>query len=397
VKLFEKAMAICLLALCTPAYLSAKAPTIDPQDDAKHFGPPEKVLMWTPQQQVAGYRNMHKLRATRKIPAGGTVLELPEKLVDLGGVEIKTNERSLTVDEYFEQQNVAGLLVIKDGKIIYERYGLGNTEDSLWVTFSVTKSVTSMLVGAAIQDGYIKSVDEKVTDYLPRLKNSAYDQSSIRNLLQMSSGVEWNEDYADPESDIGIMARDAPDTLQLYEYLRNKPRDVEPGEVFNYNTAETNLVGTLLRSAIGNNLSTYLSEKIWIPFGMESEANWMLSEPGGGEFGGCCINATLRDYGRLGLFALNDGKLADGTRVLPQGWMAESITPSKGYGGYGYFWWLNDDDTYRASGIFGQAIFIDPTNNVIVAQHSARAVASNQEDWALQSAFFTALSKAASQ
>ena len=389
-------MAICLLALCTPAYLWAKAPTIDPQDDAKHFGPPEKILMWTPEQQVAGYRNMNKLRATRKIPAGGTVLELPEKLVDLGAVEINTDERSLTVDEYFEQQNVAGLLVIKDGNIIYERYGLGNTEDSLWVTFSVTKSITSMLVGAAIQDGYIKSVDEKVTDYLPRLKNSAYDQASIRNLLQMSSGVEWNEDYADPESDIGIMARDAPDTLELYEYLRNKPRDTEPGEVFNYNTAETNLAGTLLRSAIGNNLSTYLSEKIWIPFGMESAANWMLSEPGGGEFGGCCINATLRDYGRLGLFALNDGKLADGTRVLPEGWMAESIAPSKGYDGYGYFWWLGDDKTYRASGIFGQAIYIDPTNNVIVAQHSARAVASNQEDWALQSAFFAALSKAVS-
>ena len=390
------ALTFCLLVLCTPVYLWAKAPTIDPQDDAKHFGPPEKVLMWTPEQQVAGYRNMNKLRPSRKIPAGGTVLGLPEELVELGGVEINIDDQSLTVDEYFVRQNVAGLLVIKDGNIVYERYGLGNTEDSLWVAFSVAKSVTSMLVGAAIQDGYIKSVDEKVTDYLPRLKNSAYDQSSIRNILQMSSGVQWDEDYADPESDIGIMARDAPDTLQLYEYLRHKPRDAVPGEVFNYNTAETNLVGTLLRSAIGNNLATYLSEKIWVPFGMESEANWMLSEPGGGEFGGCCINATLRDYGRLGLFALNDGKLADGTRVLPDGWMAESTSPSKGYAGYGYFWWLGDT-TYRAAGIFGQAIFIDPNENVIIAQHSARAAASNREDMALQTAFFATLSKAVSK
>jgi CubicO group peptidase (beta-lactamase class C family) len=389
-------VAFCLLIHSAPSYLYAKAPTIDPADDAKHFGLPEKVLMWTPEQQVAGYRNMNKLRETRKILAGGTLLELPEKLVDLGGVEINSAGQSLTLDEYFVRQNVAGLLVIKDGNIVYERYGLGNTEDSLWVAFSVAKSVTSMLIGAAIQDGYIKSVDERVTDYLPRLKNSAYDQSSIRNILQMSSGVEWNEDYADPESDIGIMARDAPDTLQLYEYLRHKPRDAEPGEVFNYNTAETNLAGTLLRSAIGNNLATYLSEKIWLPFGMESDANWMLSEPGGGEFGGCCINATLRDYGRLGLFALDDGRLADGTRVLPEGWMAESTTPSKGYAGYGYFWWLGDT-TYRAVGIFGQAIFIDPTENVIVAQHSARAVASNEEDWALQSAFFAALTKAVSE
>jgi len=390
-------MTFCLLVLGTPVCLYAKAPTIDPADDAKHFGPPEAILMWTPEQQVAGYRNIDKLRPARKIPAGGKVLELPQQLVDLGSVEIKAEKQSLTVNEYFVQQNVAGLLVIKDGKIVYERYGLGNTEDSKWIAFSVAKSITSMLVGAAIQDGYIKSVDEKVTDYLPRLKNSAYDQSSIRNILQMSSGVEWNEDYADPNSDIGITAREAPDTLELYEYLRNKPRDNVPGDVFNYNTAETNLAGTLLRSAIGNNLATYLSDKIWIPFGMESEATWMLDAPGGGEFGGCCINATLRDYGRLGLFALNDGKLADGTRVLPEGWMAESIAPSKGYDGYGYFWWLGDNETYRAVGIFGQAIFIDPIENVIVAQHSARAVASNKVDWALQDAFFAALSKAASK
>lgn len=395
-KSFKKAMAACLLVFCAPAYLWAKAPTIDPQDDAKHFGPPEKILMWTPEQQVAGYRNMNKLRPTRKIPAGGTTLALPEKLVDLGGVEITTDERSLTVDEYFEQQKIAGLLVIKDGHIVYERYGLGNTEDSLWVAFSVAKSVTSMLVGAAIQDGYIKSVDEKVTDYLPRLKNSAYDQSSIRNILQMSSGVQWDEDYTDPESDVGFLAREFPDTLKLYEYLRHKQRDAAPGEVFNYNTAETNLAGTLLRSAIGNNLATYLAEKIWVPFGMESDANWMLSEPGGGEYGGCCINATLRDYGRLGLFALNDGVLADGTRVLPEGWMAESTTASKGYDGYGYFWWL-DDTTYRASGIFGQAIFIDPNENLVIAQHSARAVASDKVDSGLQKAFFAALSKAAGE
>ena len=186
------------------------------------------------------------------------------------------------------------------------------------------------------------------------------------------------------------------DTLSLYEYLRNKPRETVPGEVFNYNTAETNLAGTILRSAIGNNLATYLSEKIWKPFGMESDANWMLTEVGGGEFGGCCINATLRDYGRLGLFTMSNGRLADGTEVLPEGWMAESTAPSKGSPGYGYFWWLYDDGTYRASGIFGQAIYINPKEDVVIAMHSARAVASNRPDWALQAALFTALTKAVS-
>lgn len=383
--------ALCLLVLGGSAFVYAKAPTIDPADDSKHLGAIENFLFWTPEQQVASYRNINMIFPTRGIAAGGKTLELPQQLRSLDEVEIMVEGQTLTVDEYFLEQSVAGLLVIKDGKIAYERYGLGNTEDSLWIAFSVAKSVTSMLIGAAIQDGYIKSVDEKVTDYLPRLKNSAYDQSSIRNVLQMSSGVEWNEDYADPNSDVNTATWD---TLSLYEFLRNKPRETAPGEAFNYNTAETNLAGTILRSAIGNNLATYLSEKIWKPFGMESDANWMLTEIGGGEFGGCCINATLRDYGRLGLFAMGNGRLADGTQVLPEGWMAESTAPSKGSPGYGYFWWLYDDETYRASGIFGQAIYVNAKENVVIAMHSARSVASNRPDWALQAALFTALTKA---
>ena len=230
-----------------------------------------------------------------------------------------------------------------------------------------------------------------VSDYLPRLKGSPYDLSTIRNVMQMASGVEWNEDYADPESDVNSASWQ---TVALYDYLGRKQRASVPGKEFNYNTAETNLVGTLLRSAIGNNLSTYLEEKIWRPFGMEADAYWTLTEPGGGEFGGCCINATLRDYGRLGLFALAGGRLADGTTVLPDGWMTESTTPSMAYPGYGYLWWLGEVGAYRATGIFGQGICVHPEQNVVVALHSARAVASSDEDWALQSALCNALANA---
>lgn len=377
--------------LLTALTARAEAPYVDPATDAKHFGSPENTLFWTPKQQVAGYRNSHKITWTRNIEAGDKVLPLPYAKRELGHVNIEAAGVSLTLDEYFKRQSVAGLLVIKDGRILYERYGLGNTENSRWISFSVAKSVVSMLIGAAIRDGYIDNVDEKVSDYLPRLKGSSYDQSSIRNVLQMASGVQWNEDYADPESDV---ARATWGTTELYEFLRHKPRDNAPGEVFNYNTAETNLAGTLLRSAIGNNLSTYLSDKIWKPFGMESDAVWNLTEPGGGEFGGCCINATLRDYGRIGLFALADGKLADGTEVLPAGWMEESTMPSKGYGGYGYFWWLTAEDIFTAIGIFGQGIYINREENVVIALHSARGDASRDEDWALQDALYAALTEA---
>lgn len=384
--------------LCLTAVLSlalspvfAEAPFIDPADDARHFGPPDKILFWTPEQQVAGYRNIHRIYPTRRIAAGDGVRALPFAPVDLSQVSLAAGDVSMTVDEYFTHQNVAGLLVLKDGKIAYERYGLGNTQDSRWISFSVTKSVVSMLVGAAVRDGYIQSVDEPVSAYLPRLKGSSYDDSSIRNVLHMASGVQWDENYADPQSDVNQATYE---TLALYDYLGSKPRTGPAGQVFNYNTAETNLVGTLLRSAIGNNLSTYLEEKIWKPFGMEADAYWSLTEPGGGEFGGCCISATLRDYARLGLFALSGGRLDDGTPVLADHWMDESTTPSPAYDGYGYQWWLAGAGSYRASGIFGQGICIHPRENVIVALHSARANASQDAEWALQGALCHAIAGA---
>lgn len=387
-----------LVAICCAAYLAgyapkavADAPHINPADDDKYLGSPDNVLFWKPEQQVAGYRNSDKLFLTRPIKTGKSVYALPYASLDLGDVEIELDQASMTVDEYFTRKNVAGLLVIRDGKILYERYGLGNDENSRWISYSVAKSVVSMLIGAAIQDGYIASADEKVTQYLPRLKGSSYDQASIANLLQMASGVQWDEDYADPESDIAT----APwGTMELYEFLRNKPRASRPGETFNYNTAETNLAGTLLRSAVGNNLATYLSEKIWRPFGMESEASWNLTEPGGGEFGGCCINATLRDYGRIGLFALANGRLADGTEVLPPDWIAESTTPSRGYAGYGYFWWLARDGVFSARGIFGQGIYINQEAGVVIALHSARADASTDTDRAWQNALYEGITDA---
>lgn len=377
--------------LATPLSLHADAPYIDPAEDAKHFGAAENQLFWTAEQQVAGFRNMEKLSPARLVPAGGKPYPLPREEVDLGGIEIVSEDTTMSVEDYVRKQNVAGLIVIKDGAILYERYELGNTAETRWISYSVAKSVTSLLVGAAIKDGYIRSVDEPVTYYLPRLRDSSYEQVTIRNLLQMASGVEWNEDYADPQADINTVPWD---TLSIYQYLKAKPRVSAAGEVFNYNTAETNLVGTLLRSAIGNNLSTYLSEKIWRPFGMERDAYWVLSEPGGGEFGGSSLNATLRDYARLGLFALQNGQLRDGSRVLPDNWMTESTRPSAGYAGYGYLWWLSRDSGYSASGIFGQGIFIDPASNTIIALNSARADASVDSDWDLQNALYKAINNA---
>lgn len=378
------------VALGLAAGASGQAPWIDPADDPRHFGPP-RPLVWTLHQKVAGFRNYEKIFPARKVWASGEPYPLPASPLDLDGVRLSVDGERLTLDEYFVQTNVAGLLVIRDGKIVYERYALGNTADTRWVSYSVAKSVTSMLVGAALRDGYIQSADDPVADYLPRLKGSPYADTSIRALMQMASGVEWDETYDDPDSDVSTADWR---TLALERRLRGKERVAEAGRKFNYNTAETNLVGTLLRAAIGNNLSTYLTEKIWGPFGMEADAYWTLTEPGGGEFGGCCLNATLRDYGRLGVFALSGGRLPDGRRVLPDGWMEQSTEPSPANPGYGLLWWLPDHGGYAASGIFGQRIFIHPERKIVIAQHAARenAVGWGKVQAAMEKALVEALS-----
>ena len=159
------------LLLISSWTLPAQAPWIDPADDDKHLGPP-RPLFWTLEQKVAGFRNYGKIFPVRRVPAGDSLFPLPVDERELGGLEFAFHGETLTVDEYFVRSNVAGLLVIQDGKIVYERYGLGNTAETRWVSYSVAKSVTSMLVGAAVRDGYIRSLEDKVTDYLPRLRGS---------------------------------------------------------------------------------------------------------------------------------------------------------------------------------------------------------------------------------
>ena len=387
IKAAPVAAGLLLLILLIQFSAAARTSSVIPARDVANFGPIGKLMFWQTPEKIAGFRNMNKLYDTRTICRGDQVYPLIPEPVDLSGLTYQFQGEPRTLDDYIRQTNVVGFLVIKNNRILSEQYFHGNTSTSRWMSFSVTKSVVSMMVGAAVQDGFIKSIDDKVTDYIRHLKGSAYDDVSIKNLLQMASGVEWNEDYGDPESDVNAMPRDI---LELFAYLKNKKRVANPGAKFNYNTAETSLVGAVLRSAIGNNLSTYLSHKIWVPFGMEANAYWVLHTPGGGEMGGCCINATLKDYGRIGLFALQEGQLTDGTRVLPKGWMAEAITPSRANPKYGYLWWL-DQDTYAARGVFGQIIYINPERNLVIVLHSAWPKASTKDYHLHRNAFIKAV------
>lgn len=356
---------------------------------------PPSILFWSQEQKEQGFGNIDNILPTRKINAAKKFLELPSDLKDLSAVRYTIGERSFSLDEHMDELRVGGLLVVHKGKIVYEKYGLKNDEHTKWIAFSVAKSISSMLIGAAIQDGYIASVKDPVTDYLPRLRGSAYDGATIENVLNMASGVSWNEDYFDPKSDVSQGA--GFNAMELFDYLNKLEVAGKPGDIFNYSTGETNLVGAILRAAVGNNESAYLEHKIWQPFGMESDANWVIDNKYAVEIGGCCLNATLRDYARVGLFAMNDGVLADGTRVLPEGWMKASTTPSKGYRGYGYLWWLMPDGTYAAQGIFGQLIWINSKTETIIVTHSAwpKAVgeAFTEHRWGMVDAIHSAVIK----
>lgn len=325
------------------------------------------LLFLSQAEQREAFAELDDMAPTRSIQASESPSPLPHADQPMPPVQYEVDGETYDLEDFLDLQSTMGVLIVRDGEVLLEHYADDHDAGSRWVSFSVTKSVTSMLIGAAIHDGYIHSLDEPVSHYLPRLRGTGYQDVTIEQVLHMASGVGWNEDYDDPESDVARAG--GANGLELMEYLGDLPRAELPGEVFNYNTGETNLSGEVLRAALGNNAATYLEKRIWQPFGMEADANWLLGGPGGGETGGCCISATLRDYARIGLFALADGQLPDGTRVLPEGWMEASTTPSPAASHYGYLWWLFDGGAFAAQGIFGQRIFIDPALDLVVAVH----------------------------
>jgi CubicO group peptidase (beta-lactamase class C family) len=268
-----------------------------------------------------------------------------------------------------------------------------------WTSFSVGKSVTSVLVGLAIKDGYISGLEAQVTAYLPELKNTAYDGVTVGDLITMRSGVKWNEDYTDAKSDVALFTfepKRADGMNSIEAYMSKLPRAHKPGTVFHYDTGETDLAGILVARATRKHLADYLSEKIWSKIGTEQDAVWLLDKDGE-ELGGCCVSMTLRDYARFGSFFMHGG-VVDGEQVLPPGWVkaasSQQVKSDEGDMGYGYFWWIHPDGTYEAEGVFGQSIFLDPKNDLVIVTNSAWPTASEAKYWLAQDAYFTAVRKA---
>ena len=347
------------------------------------------ILFWDQDQRDAAFRALDQLpwiAESRVIAAGDQVRPLP------AGEPLAL---PLDVNGYMAQQRSAAIVVLVDGKVVLERYGLGFGPEGRWTSFSVAKSLTSTLVGAALADGKIRSLDDKVSEYIADLRGSVYDDVTIRQLLTMTSGVAWNEDYSDPNSDVARFNahKPAPGMDATVSYMRGLRREAPPGTKWLYKTGETNLIGVLVSEATGEPLAEYLSRKIWRPFGMQQDATWILGSTGH-EIAGCCIQAATRDMARFGLFVLEGGQ-----GVVPDGWFAEAGAPQFSTGrpgrGYGYQWWTYDNGgAFSAGGIFGQGIFIDPSRRLVIASNANWPNASDGPRAAERDAFYRAVQEA---
>lgn len=331
-------------------------------------------------QDTLSKNSSHWNQEEREVPKGSKVHKLlqglPFAAFNPGG------EKEKEIENFMRDQKVAGLLILQNGKIRLERYARGHSESNLWSSLSVAKSVTSTLVGAAIKDGYIKSVEDYVTDYIPDLKGSAYDGVKIRHLITMTTGIRWSEDYTDPNGDIARFSADPiePGMNATVSYMRRLPAVAEPGKKFLYSTGETHLLGVVVSSATHQTLSHYLSSKIWVPYGMEKNATWRLDRTSH-ELAGCCLQMTLRDFARFGQFVLEGGRI-NGKPIVPNDWFETATqiqVPLWPGGGYGYGWWIFNSSSFDALGIHGQRIHVDPSRQLVIAVNSEWPEADSNE------------------
>jgi CubicO group peptidase (beta-lactamase class C family) len=378
-----------LAALALAGVASAQSVIVTPDNNAKLRQVGAEILFWSQQQRDQNFREMEKIFPGHVVKAGTKVRPLPQgKPLPIADVDVKAGMVDL---------NIAGLIVVQDGKVRLERYGLGYGPEGRWTSFSVAKSFTSTLIGAAIRDGYIESIDDPVTRYIPDLAGGGYDGVTIRQLLTMTSGVRWNEDYTDPKSDVARMFSDEVPAGQdpTIWYMKKLPRESAPGTKWVYKTGETNLIGVLVERATKKSLAEYLTEKVWKPWGMERDAFWMTN-PAGSEVSGCCLSVSLRDYARMGVFVLSGGK-----GVVPDDWFAKATVneipqPAGNNGfGYGYQWWTMPNGRFAALGIFGQSIMIDPAKKLVVVMSGSWSTATGEKLSAARAAFWKKIDAAA--
>lgn len=332
------------------------------------------------------FQSVTELYPTRTVARAETSAPLPRDEAALDGFTYEHEGRTRTLAELYTDMETSGLIILHEGRIVHESYGRGADAGTQFTTWSLVKSITSTLVGVAVADGKIDSVDDQLVKYLPELAGTAYDGVTIKQALQMSSGIRydpniWDGDLADT---VDFMTRSVVTGQRpAFELAIAYKRENEPGTKFNYNTAESQVLIELVRRATGMDAADYLEQTLWRPLGMAHDAAWVLDAPGpeGAEIGGALFNAALRDWARFGLF-IEQGGAWNGTQILPADWVDRASVSDETHlkpgivhpnpnRGYAWHWWTYADGTFTASGANGQTLYIDRENDIVVARSSA--------------------------
>jgi hypothetical protein len=340
-----------------------------------------QILRWHMNDGDLGslmFRSMDELFTTRTVARSGPVWNLPrsERRLDF---TYEWEGQALPAEAVLERTYTNALLVMKDGRIVSEIYRNNSNASSRFIGWSMTKSITSVLIGCALAENRIDSLDTPISDYLPELKGGGYDGVSIRHVMQMRSGVDYEEryDFENPgmaaSNHINALVKN---TARFTDVARTLPRIHEPGEFFQYKTIDTALLGWLVERVTEGSVAAYTAKCLWEPLGAESDGFYIMDgAPGvGREFSGAGFNATLRDFARFGQMML-DGGVANGRRIVSEDWVRQSTQPSgqaRGEpGGYGLQWWMmGASGAYAAVGLQGQLIYIDPATRTVVVKLS---------------------------
>lgn len=338
-------------------------------------------------EQYENFNRLAELYPVTTMEAAPESFDFPEGEAISLPASFTYKGQTVDTETFLAETDTSAVLVLQGGQVRFERYMLTGGRQVNWLSMSVAKSFISAAIGIAIEEGHIGSIEEPITKYAPSLAGSAYDGVRIKDILQMSSGARWNEDYSDPDSDINRFGRIMALGGSFNEFAATLRREHEPGTRNHYNSTDTQVLGMLLSNATGRSITDYMEEKLWKPLGMESDAYWLIDSSNMEmAFGG--LNATARDYAKLGELYRNGG-VWNGQQVVPAAWVAASVVADAPHllaetklaegdpfpVGYGYQWWLpaSTEGEFSAIGVYNQFIFVNPTRGIVIVKLSANS------------------------
>jgi len=342
--------------------------------------------LFAPQRIVENFRSMPELFDSNLIPDSGPVFELevaPQQLPQ----DFSFQGKTIAISDWIKSSGTTGLVVLANGKLVFEDYYQGNDAQSQAISWSVGKSFVSALIGFALADGSISSLQDPVGDYVPLLRQSGYADVSIQDVLEMSSGIDFNEDYADPQSGINQLGEEIFLGRSTNEWIARLQKAGPAGREHHYISVNTQVLGMVLEAATGEKLASYMEKKLWSRLGPEGDARW-LTDAHGTELAFAGLNVRTRDYARFGQLYLDQGRNLKGEQLLPAQWVQDSVTPRTAYLqpgrslfegipalGYAYQFWIpqGNEGEFMAIGVYGQFIYVNPTRQVVIAKNSAYA------------------------